>query len=388
MKTLTQPLTGAQAAWPAYMQRAFQLATRVLSTHPNPRVGCVLVQDEQIVGEGWHEAPGEVHAEVAALAAAGSKAKGATAFVTLEPCAHHGRTGPCSSALIQAGVREVIIAVLDPNPEVAGKGVRDLEAAGIPVYHLAAAEAEARALNQGYFSRRELGLPRVIIKLAMSLDGRTAMADGESKWITGSDARADVQRLRLQSSAIITGINTVLQDDPSLTVRPDELNLEPNATADNRLLLQRQPLRVILDSQLRTPGTARLTDVDGEFVVFTSANNQSEALDSACIRRVPGTAPGGVDLRSVLESLAAEFECNDVLVEAGPALSAAFLRAGLVDELVVYVAPKLLGSDAKPLMAIAGLESLADAIDLNWQDVQQIGADLRLTLRPASPQDK
>ena len=388
MKTLTQPLTGAQAAWPAYMQRAFQLATRVLSTHPNPRVGCVLVQDEQVVGEGWHEAPGEVHAEVAALAAAGSKANGATAFVTLEPCAHHGRTGPCSSALIQAGVREVIIAVLDPNPEVAGKGVRDLEAAGIPVYHLAAAEAEARALNQGYFSRREQGLPRVTLKLAMSLDGRTAMADGESKWITGSDARADVQRLRLQSSAIITGINTVLQDDPSLTVRPDELNLEPGATADNQLLLQRQPLRVILDSQLQTPGTARLTGVDGEYVVFTSANSQTESLESARIRRVPAAAAGGVDLRSVLESLAAEFECNDVLVEAGPLLSAAFLRAGLVDDLVVYVAPKLLGSDAKPLMAIAGLESLADAIDLTWKDVKQIGADLRLTLRPASPQDK
>lgn len=387
MKTLTEPLTGAQAAWPASMQRALELATRVLSTHPNPRVGCVLVQQGQVVGEGWHEAPGEVHAEVAALAAAGSKARGSTAFVTLEPCAHQGRTGPCSSALIQAGVKEVIIAVLDPNPEVAGKGVRDLEAAGIPVYHLAAAEAEARALNRGYFCRREQGLPRVTLKLAMSLDGRTAMADGESRWITGADARADVQRLRLQSSAIITGVNTVLLDDPSLTVRPAELNLAPEEAAANRLLLQRQPLRVVVDSQLRTPGTARLTGVDGEFIVFTTVPGQSVALDRNSIRRVPNAAAGRVDLRSVLESLAADFECNDVLVEAGPILSGAFLRAGLADELVVYIAPKLLGSDARPLLEIAGLDSLAAAPELTWDSVQQIGGDLRLTLRPTSRQD-
>lgn len=387
MKTLTQPMTGAQAAWPAYMRRAFELAARVISTHPNPRVGCVLVHGEQVVGEGWHEAPGEVHAEVAALAAAGDKAAGSTAFVTLEPCAHQGRTGPCSSALIQAGVKEVIIAVLDPNPAVAGKGVRDLEAAGIPVYHLAAAEAEARSLNQGYFARREQGIPQVTVKLAMSLDGRTAMADGESKWITGADARADVQRLRLQSSAIITGINSVLLDDPSLTVRPADLHLAPLEQDSNTLLLQRQPLRVVIDSQLRTPDTARLASLEGDFLVFTASRERSAPLAPERIRRVPADQAGRVDLRSVLESLAADYECNDVLVEAGPILAGAFLRAGLADKLVVYVAPKILGSDARPLMEIAGLASLADAIDLTWQDVTRVGTDLRLTLLPNRSQD-
>lgn len=387
MKTLTQPMTGAQAAWPAYMRRAFELATRVISTHPNPRVGCVLVLGEQVVGEGWHEAPGEVHAEVAALAAAGDQAAGSTAFVTLEPCAHQGRTGPCSSALIQAGVKEVIIAVLDPNPAVAGKGVRDLEAAGIPVYHLAAAEAEARSLNQGYFARREQGIPQVTVKLAMSLDGRTAMADGESKWITGADARADVQRLRLQSSAIITGVNSVLLDDPSLTVRPADLRLMPLEQDSNTLLLQRQPLRVVIDSQLRTPGTARLAALAGDFIVFTASREQSTSLAPEQIRRVPADQSGRVHLRSVLESLAADYECNDVLVEAGPILAGAFLRAGLADKLVVYVAPKILGSDARPLMEIAGLASLADAIDLTWQDVTRVGTDLRLTLIPKQLQD-
>jgi len=387
MKTLSQPLTGVQAAWPDYMQRALELAARVISTHPNPRVGCVLVQGDTVVGEGWHEAPGEAHAEVAALVAAGTSAAGATAFVTLEPCAHEGRTGPCSRALIAAGVKEVIIAVLDPNPAVAGKGVRDLEAAGIPVYHLAAAEAQARALNLGYFSRREQGVPRVTVKLAMSLDGRTAMADGQSKWITGADARSDVQRLRLQSSAIITGVNTVLLDDPSLTVRSADLALTADETQGNRLLLERQPLRVVLDSKLRTPGTARLTDVDGKYVIFTAAAVESAALQADCIRQVPAGESGGVDLRSMLESLAADFECNDVLVESGPVLSGALLQAGLVDELIVYLAPKLLGSDARPLMELAGLDSLADAIALDWHDIKQVGSDLRLTLIPTRLQD-
>lgn len=383
MKTLTQPLSGDQVNWPALMQRALELATRVVSTHPNPRVGCVVVHGNEVVGEGWHEAPGEVHAEVAALAAAGERAVGASVFVTLEPCAHQGRTGPCSQALIQAGVKEVIIAVLDPNPKVAGKGVRDLEAAGIPVFHLADYEPEARALNLGYFARREQGLPRVTIKLAMSLDGRTAMADGTSKWITGAAARADVQRLRLQSSAIITGINTVLVDDPSLTVRPDELAMSAAEAQRNKLMLARQPLRVIIDSQLRTPGTARVIAAAGEWAIFTLDPGQPTALEATRIHRVPADAIGLIDLRSVLESLAGEFECNDVLVEAGPTLGGAFLRAGLVDQLVIYMAPKLLGSDARPLLEIPGLATMSDAVDLTLREVRQFGNDLRLTLIPA-----
>lgn len=382
MKTLNQPLSGEQANWPALMQRALELATRVVTTHPNPRVGCLLVHGNEVVGEGWHEAPGEVHAEVAALAAAADRALGASAFVTLEPCAHQGRTGPCSQALIQAGVKEVIIAVLDPNPRVAGKGVRDLEEAGIPVFHLADFEAEARALNPGYFARREQGLPRVTIKLAMSLDGRTAMADGTSKWITGPEARGDVQRLRLQSSAIVTGINTVLLDDPSLTLRPGELTMSEDEKQRNKLMLERQPLRVIIDSQLRTPGSARVLAGEGNCALFTLAEGQPAGQERAHVHRVPTDGSGRVDLRSVLESLAVDYECNDVLVEAGPTLSGAFLRAGLADQLVVYMAPKLLGSDARPLLEIPGLDTISDAIDLTLREVRQFGNDLRLTLIP------
>ena len=226
MKALqNQQLNPAILEWPVYMRRALQLAGNVLCTTPNPRVGCIIVNNNSVVGEGWHIAAGQAHAEVMALQSAGDLTQGATAFVSLEPCAHRGRTGPCSQALIKAGIAIVVVAGVDPDERVAGQGIRDLETAGIEVFHLTDFESEARDLNAGYFKRQESGLPLVRLKLAMSLDGRTALANGESKWITGKEARADVQKLRASSSAVITGINTVLSDDPALNVRANELAL-------------------------------------------------------------------------------------------------------------------------------------------------------------------
>lgn len=384
METLSNTQLGeARQHWPDRMARALSVAARVLSAHPNPRVGCVLEKKGTVIAEGWHEAPGQAHAEIMALANAGDEARGATAFVSLEPCAHHGRTGPCCEALIAAGVSEVVIASLDPNPEVAGAGVAAMEAAGIPVWHLADFEIEARALNRGYFKRREQGLPWVTIKSAMSLDGRTAMADGEAKWITGADARADVQLLRLCHDAIITGVNTVLLDDPSLNVRSQHLQLSDDQARDNAALLARQPLRIILDSQLRTPGTARTLGIEGDCLIFSSeAAAQKKANPGKA--RVIGLEEeaGRVSLASVLKLLAAEYECNQVLLEAGPTLGAAFIKAGLVDELVVYMAPKLLGSDARPLFELAGFDSLANSIEFVCQEVRQIGQDVRLRYSP------
>ncbi len=388
MKSLSsQDLQADQFDWPVHMQRAIDLATSVISTHPNPRVGCVIVKDQQVLAEGWHKGPGLAHAEAMALqevSDAGIDVRGATAIVSLEPCAHHGRTGPCCDALIAAQVAKVVLAVVDPNPAVAGKGIAAMEAAGIEVFHLSDFEAQAEAVNRGYFKRRRVNLPWVTVKSAMSLDGRTAMADGEAKWITGPSARADVQRLRLRSSAVITGVNTVLLDDPSMNVRTESLQLSAQETAHNEWLLQQQPLRVVLDSQLRTPGAAKILNLPGNSLIFTTdqaAPATAPALPDGVSVRTCTAESGRVALQSVLESLAADFEANDVLVEAGPVLSGAFVRAGLVDELIVYVAPKLLGSDARPLMEIAGLDSLEECIELEWQSVDAVGQDLRLTLR-------
>ncbi len=368
---------------PIQMARAIQLAETVLSARPNPRVGCVLVKDGKVVGEGWHAAAGQAHAEVMALNAAGDDAKDATAIVTLEPCSHHGRTGPCSQALINAGVKRVIIASLDPNPLVSGQGVQQMEEAGIEVYHLAQFEQAARKLNPGYFKRREQSMPFVTLKLAMSLDGRTALENGKSKWITGPEARADVQRMRLRSSAVLTGIKTVLIDDPALTVRPDEMLLTEAEQSANRHLLEQAPLRVIADSQMQTPGTAKILQAEGEVLIYSV--KESALLDvlstKASVQLVPET-DGSVDLRSVLESLATKNECNDVMVECGPTLAAALLQAGLVDEMVVYIAPKILGADARPLFGITGLQSLEESWGMTIIDQQQIGSDCRLTLVP------
>ena len=369
--------------WPVYMRRAIDLAGNAINTSPNPRVGCVLVINQEIVGEGWHVALGEAHAEVMALEQAGDRAKSSIAFVSLEPCSHTGRTGPCSDALIKAGVSQVVIACIDPNVEVAGKGVEKLIAAGIPVTQLTDFDSLARAVTPGYFKRREQGIPFVRCKLAMSLDGRTALANGESKWISGQQSRSDVQRLRAESSAVITGIETVLADDPSLTVRIGDLNLTQEDLARNEKALSKQPLRVILDSHLRTPTEAKILSLPGEVKVFSIDTPGTAKNLASNVEYVQAAASGKrVSLHSVLESLASDFACTEVLVEAGATLSTAFIKAGLVDELIVYIAPKLLGSDARSLLNIAGIESMSDSLKFEITDLQQIDCDIRVVLKP------
>ncbi len=369
--------------WPVYMRRAIDLAGNSINASPNPRVGCVLVMNQEIVGEGWHVAAGEAHAEVMALHQAGDKAKSSIAFVSLEPCSHTGRTGPCSDALIAAGVSQVVIACIDPNPEVAGSGVEKLLEAGIAVTQLTDFESLGRAVTPGYFKRREQGVPYVRCKLAMSLDGRTALANGESKWITGPASRSDVQSLRAASSAVITGIETVLADDPSLNVRSDELNLHQEDLARNKLALSKQPLRVILDSQLRTPAGSKILALPGEVKIFSIGPLQGAKNPASNVEYLEAAASGKrVSLHCVLESLASDFDCTEVLVEAGATLSTAFIRAGLVDELIIYIAPKLLGSDARSLLNIAGIESMSDSLDFEITDLRQVDSDIRVVLKP------
>lgn len=369
--------------WPVYLRRAIDLAGNAINTSPNPRVGCVLVVDQQVVGEGWHVAAGEDHAEVMAIKQAGAKAKSAIAFVSLEPCSHIGRTGPCTDALIEAGVSHVVIASIDPDPRVKGNGVRKLEEAGIQVTQLSDFDSLARRVNPGYLKAREEGLPYVRCKLAMSLDGRTALANGESKWISGSASRSDVQRLRAASSAVVTGIETVLADDPSLNVRSDEIDMDDEERARNAIALSRQPLRVVLDSDCRTPESAKILMRPGDAVVFgTAPEGAGKPLGQNVQYRQVSASGERVDLHSVLESLASDFACTDILVEAGATLSTAFIEAGLVDELIVYVAPKLLGSDARALLNIAGIDSMSDSVDFEISDLRQIDGDIRITLKP------
>lgn len=353
-----------------WMARALHLARRGLNTtSPNPRVGCVVVKDGAIIGEGWHERAGEPHAEIHALRAAGDAARGATAYVTLEPCSHHGRTPPCADALIAAGVARVVAAVQDPNPRVAGQGLEKLRAAGIAV-ECGLMEAAARELNLGFFMRMTRGTPWVRSKIAASLDGRTALANGASRWITGEDARRDVQRLRARSCAVLTGIGTVLADDPLLNVR------EPAGA--------RQPLRAVADTALRTPPDASLLQAGGGAAVIYAAPGDADkvaALERAGAQVVDASAPeGGVDLAAVLRDLAAR-GCNEVLVEAGGTLNGALLQAGLVDELVLYLAPHLLGDMARGIARLGELTSLDQRIELEWRDVRHVGADLRIVAR-------
>jgi diaminohydroxyphosphoribosylaminopyrimidine deaminase / 5-amino-6-(5-phosphoribosylamino)uracil reductase len=354
--------TAQDSVW---MARALRLAERGLyTTSPNPRVGCVLVRDGVVVGEGWHVRTGEPHAEVLALSAAGAAARGSTAYVTLEPCNHHGRTPPCADALIAAGVARVAVAVQDPNPRVAGQGIAKLRAAGIKV-ECGLMEAAARELNIGFFARMTRGTAWLRSKIAMSLDGRTALANGVSQWITGETARKDVQHWRARSCAVLTGIATVLADDARLSVREIE-------TA-------RQPLRVILDSRLRMPLTARILP-GGNVLIYTAVRDaeKSEALEKAgaAICVLPD-GKGQVDLAGMLGDLAKR-GCNEVLVEAGSILNGALLRAGLVDELLLYIAPLLLGDTARGMAQLGELTGLDQRVALKWQDVRQIGNDLRI----------
>lgn len=358
-----------------YMARALQLAERGLyTTEPNPRVGCVLVRDGEVIAEGWHQRAGEGHAEVEALASVKGSAQGATAYVTLEPCSHQGKTGPCCDALINAGVNRVVAAMQDPNPLVAGRGFERIQKAGIDV-EFGVLEAQARAINPGFIKRMETGLPYVRIKLAMSVDGRTAMDSGESQWITGPAARSDVQKLRARSSAIVTGVGTVLHDDPSMTVRAEQLgDISEHVNSDD--VVKRQPLRVVLDSDFKTPASAKIVNLPGRTWLVGSDTLPTETIGNAELKVLAENA-GRVDLEALLKTLAAN-ECNEVLVEAGAELSGAFLQAGLVDELVIYMAPKLLGSSARPLMGLPGMEKMADQVELAIQDVRSVGDDWRI----------
>ena len=361
-----------------YMARALELARKGLySTHPNPRVGCVIVRDGKIVGEGWHARAGEPHAEVHALRQAGDKARGGTAYVTLEPCSHHGRTPPCADALVAAGVTRVVAAMQDPNPEVSGRGLLRLMQAGIAVSS-GVLEAEARALNAGFIKRMEQGLPFVRVKLAMSLDGRTAMASGESQWITGPEARSAVQRLRARASVVLTGADTVLADQARLTVRADELGLGAELAA---LAVARPPLRVLVDGRLRVPLSAPFFQAGAALVATCAAAAARDRFleDGHELLAVPGSN-GHVDLRKLLVELAAR-GANEVLVEAGPRLAGAFARAGLVDEYQLFVAAKFLGSSARPLLDWP-LARMAEAQELKIVDMRAVGDDWRITAVP------
>ncbi len=361
----------SEAAVAAAMARAVQLARRGwYSARPNPRVGCVIVRDGQVVGEGWHRRAGEPHAEVMALRAAAERARDATAYVTLEPCDHQGRTPPCTRALIEAGIARVVYGIRDPDCTAAG-GVETLAAAGVAVTG-PVLEAECRALNPGFLTTCERGWPRVRLKVAASLDGRTAMASGESQWITGPAARRDVQRLRAESCAIVTGVGTVLADDPRLTVRTEELALDPQVAAPVA-----QPLRVVVDSHLRVRGDLRLLAEPGPVLIATAV--EPRALADAEVVALPD-AGGRVDLAALLRHLG-ERQCHEVLVEAGARLAGAFLAAGLVDQLLVYLAPKLLGSEGWPLASLP-FERLDEAIELDITDLRAVGEDWRITAEP------
>lgn len=363
-----------------FMARAIKLAYKGLyGCHPNPRVGCVLVRDGVIVGEGFHRRAGGPHAEREALVMAGEHARGATAYVSLEPCCHQGRTPPCTDGLIEAGVSRVVAAMADPNPLVVGKGLERLELAGIQA-ECGLLEAEAEALNPGFIKRMRSGLPFVRCKLAMSLDGRTAMASGESKWITSDAARRDVHRLRAQSSAIMTGVETVIADDPSLNVRLNPAELEGVEREDN---LPR-PLRVVLDSRLRMSAGAGMFALPGETLILC-LGGPAEAmakLEEQGARVVVLPASGGrVDLRAALEYLASQ-EVNEILLEAGPTLAGSAMQAGLVDELVIYMAPHLMGDGGQGLFHLPGLDDMKNRIGLEVTDMRPIHGDWRITAVP------
>ncbi|WP_327438989.1 bifunctional diaminohydroxyphosphoribosylaminopyrimidine deaminase/5-amino-6-(5-phosphoribosylamino)uracil reductase RibD [Pseudomonas donghuensis] len=359
-----------------YMARAIELARKGLySTHPNPRVGCVIVRDGQVVGEGWHVRAGEPHAEVHALRQAGELARGACAYVTLEPCSHHGRTPPCAEALVKAGVARVVAAMQDPNPQVAGQGLKRLADAGIEVAS-GVLEAEARTLNPGFLKRMEHGLPFVRAKLAMSLDGRTAMASGESQWITGPAARSAVQRLRARSSVVLTSAESVLADNARMTVRGDELGLDPQTTA---LVLARAPLRVLIDGRLRVPLDAPFFQAGPALVVTAAEADSRYAQAGHELLRLPGSE-GRVDLPALMLELAAR-GVNEVLVEAGAGLVGAFACQGLIDEYQIFVAGRILGSSARPLLDWP-LETMSQAPYLQITEMRAVGDDWRVTAVP------
>ncbi len=348
------------------MSKAIQLARRGRYTcRPNPQVGCVITRNGNEVGHGWHQYAGQPHAEINALNDTDG-AEGSRVYVTLEPCSHHGRTPPCLDALIDAKVSEVIVAMLDPNPKVAGAGKARLEEAGITVRQ-GLLEEEARKLNPGFIKRMLQGVPFIRCKLAMSIDARTALANGESQWISSAASRKDVHRLRADCAAIMTTVETVVKDDPSLTVRNVEFE-------------HKQPLRVINDRQLRTPENAKLLSLAGKTIIYTEqADAPVMQKDDVDIISIPSSADW---LHKVMQHLASEYEVNDMMVECGGTFASALLQSGLVDELVIYMAPKLLGSDAQPLVHIEGITDLEACHEFKLTDVRQFEDDLRLTYIP------
>ena len=361
------------------MASAMRYARRgVYNTSPNPNVGCVIVKDDQEIAFGWHHKAGEAHAEINALNRAGDQAKGATAFVTLEPCSHQGKTGPCADALIEAGISTVYVAMQDPNPLVAGKGIQRLRDAGIEV-KVGLLESRARQLNEGFIKRMEGGFPFVRVKMAMSLDGRTAMASGDSKWVTGADARMDVQRMRARSSAILTGIGTVLADDPSLNVRlqADELGVQKEV---------RQPLRVILDTEGRLSADAKLLNLEGQVLLLTADKSKLFEHPNLLVEEV-ALKQGKLDLHEVMQILA-KHEVNDIHVEAGSVLCGALLSENLVDEIVIYMASHLMGDDAQGLFSLPAIKNMQERINLKIEDIRAVGDDWRITAKPILNKDR
>lgn len=358
------------AADHVFMSHALQLAEKGLyTTTPNPRVGCVIVKDERIIASGWHEKAGLPHAEINALNEAGEAARGATAYVTLEPCNHYGLTPPCANALIEAGVAKVIMAMEDPNPLVAGQGRRRLEQAGITVQS-GLLETQARALNKGFISRMTRKRPWVRVKIAASMDGKTALQNGASQWITGEAARKDGHRWRAQSCAILTGIGTIKSDNPQLNVRYIETT--------------RQPKKIVLDSQLSIPLDVAL--LQGESVILFTANDQNSTKISQLTQlgvqviTLPAS-DGRIDLKKMLMLLATDFAMNEILVEAGSNLSGALLDANLVDEIIFYLAPYLLGHDAQSMFKFSQLDTLDQKKAFSIEDVRKLGQDIRIVAR-------
>ena len=363
-----------------FMVRAITLAANgMCTTDPNPRVGCVIVKNNTIVGEGWHERAGEPHAEVMALQNAGSQAVDATVYVTLEPCSHFGRTSPCADALVTAKVAKVVVAGTDPNPLVAGQGLDKLKSAGIDVVQ-GVLQTEAEQLNPGFIKRMRHQLPYVRCKVAMTMDGRIALVSGESQWITGEAARSDVHYYRARSSAIFTGIGTVLADDPSLNVRM----IDRSSPGMKLFTDADQPIRVVMDSQLRTPFNARMLSLSGQTIIYTLATDAGRRADleksgaEVCMAENQGKR---VDLTWVLQDLAVR-GINELMVEAGARINGALLSEGLIDELVFYIAPSLLGDSALGAFHLPAISTMANKIQLQVRETRQIGADWRIIAVP------
>ncbi|HEX5054974.1 MAG TPA: bifunctional diaminohydroxyphosphoribosylaminopyrimidine deaminase/5-amino-6-(5-phosphoribosylamino)uracil reductase RibD [Gammaproteobacteria bacterium] len=367
-----------------YMARALQLAARGLyTTQPNPRVGCVLVRNKRVVAEGWHEYAGGPHAEIMALKKAGIDAEGATAYVTLEPCSHQGKTPPCVDALIAHRLARVVVAMQDPNPLVDGDGMQRLREAGVRV-DAGLMASQAAALNPGFIKRMQAQRPFIRLKQGISLDGGTALANGMSQWISGENSRIDVHRLRARSSAILTGVDTVLSDNPAMTIRLESLAVlgELEAESSSRI---KQPLRIIIDSNLRTPPDARVLKLPGDVLIVTVSDDPARGAvltsDHVEVVRLPADERGKPDLHDLMSILAAG-QVNELLVECGGRLAGALLARRLVDEIVLYVAPCLLGSSARGLFDIEPLQDMRERIELDIQEIRPIDRDIRIIARP------